>query len=527
MNYKSWPFKEAEKVLALVQKKGKDYATFQCGFGPSGLPHIGTVAEIIRTRMVIQAFSKITENLNPTTSPESYYQTQLIVFVDDLDALRAAPDTVPNPNDFEQYVGQSVCDIPDPWGTHESFADHNIAKLVELLTIFGVNFSSYELRRASHVYRSGQFNNSISVFAKHADKIKELVTHDYGDDRTNTYCPFLPIQDNKTMFEIPNWKITTLDADGMMYDLGGSNDWHYSSLYDGDIKCQWKVDWPLRWHAFDIDYEMHGKDLLGSAQVGDRIMRALGCTPPIHMMYELFLDQDGKKISKSRGNGLDVRVWHDYCISPALYYYLFQNPRKAKKLYFDIIPQMTDNYLKSLEKYNMEESYFDSPIWFIHNMSVPTAPPLAFSMLLNLVSITNTEDKEIIWQYVKNYSPGIIVENYPILDELIERAIAYYCDKVLPEKAYTTPNSFEIQVLTELKNAIERVMGNNTDNLEEDLTAAIYDVGKEFYEISDLKSFFQMVYQVLMGQTSGPRLPIFVLIFGLQNTINVLNQYIT
>ena len=521
----SWPYREAEKVLNLVQKKNKNYACFQCGFGPSGSPHIGTISEMLRTKMVIEAFRNLSND---------YYVISWILFADDMDALRKVPDNVPNKEDMEKYIGVPICDIPDPWDRDDSFAAHNIRELVELLERFNLTQDDYILYTASEMYRKGTFNPMLNNFAKKAEEIKKIVTHDYGEERINTYCPFLPIIDKKTIHELYEWRVCYTPheeekawmlhfyAEALEGPINESERCaEMVSLFDGNCKLQWKVDWPLRWYALNVDYEMHGKDLLGSAQVGDRIMRLINQRPPLHMMYELFLDEDGKKISKSKGDSTVLQEWLEYTTVDVLNYFLFQNPRKSRKMHFGIIPQITDQYLKE----RGEE-----------------ACPISFSMLLNLVSITNTNDPDLLWEFVRNYVEDATAEKYPLLDILISKAINFYNKKILPHKEYRDPTHWEYITLVSLRNAINRVRkeheaviksgkdlseyGGEQKVLEEALTTTIYDVGKDMYKQRTLREFFQMIYEVLMGQKSGPRLPVFVMLYGMDNTIKLLDEII-
>ncbi|KKN00891.1 hypothetical protein LCGC14_1133200 [marine sediment metagenome] len=521
----SWPYKEAEKVLNLVQKKNKNYACFQCGFGPSGSPHIGTISEMLRTKMIIEAFRNLSND---------YYVISWILFADDMDALRKVPDNVPNKEDMEKYIGVPICDIPDPWDRDDSFAAHNIRELVELLERFNLTQDDYILYTASEMYRKGTFNPMLNNFAKKAEEIKKIVTHDYGEERINTYCPFLPIIDKKTIHELYEWRVCYTPheeekawmlhfyAEALEGPINESERCaEMVSLFDGNCKLQWKVDWPLRWYALNVDYEMHGKDLLGSAQVGDRIMRLINQRPPLHMMYELFLDEDGKKISKSKGDSTVLQEWLEYTTVDVLNYFLFQNPRKSRKMHFGIIPQITDQYLKE----RGEE-----------------ACPISFSMLLNLVSITNTNDPDLLWEFVRNYVEDATAEKYPLLDILISKAINFYNKKILPHKEYRDPTHWEYITLVSLRIAINRVRkeheaviksgkdlseyGGEQKVLEEALTTTIYDVGKDMYKQRTLREFFQMIYEVLMGQKSGPRLPVFVMLYGMDNTIKLLDEII-
>ncbi len=538
-NQNSWPFVEARKILKRTQDK--EVVVFQTGYGPSGLPHIGTFAEVVRTTMVINAFRELSDK-----------PTRLICFSDDKDALRSIPDNVPNQEMLDQYLGYSLSSVPNPYDFTEydgyeatSFAGQNNARLRSFLDQYGFD---YEFKSATDAYGSGEFNTVLMQVAQNVDKITKIVTSTMKEERRKTYCPFMPIVKGKVIQDVYDWSIVPGVTNGgymaLCYytepDTDPSRLLHTVVLYDGECKLQWYVDWAMRWCAFDVDYEMHGKDLLTSAQLSDKIARVMGYEPPLHMMYELFLDDEGKKISKSKGNGMELDNWFHYSTKESLSYFMFQNPRKARKLHFDVLPQSTEDYLKSLGKYN-KEADLDNPVWHIHSGEVPEQGlPIPFSMLLNLVSITNTEEPGIILEYIKNYRPGIDLGDYPLLRKFIAVALNYYADRILPFKEYRDPNIMERITLAEIANAISGVMlqheaskkngvdftehGAEQTLLETALTNAIYDVGKDNYGKEKLREFFGMVYEVMMGQKSGPRLPVFVMIYGLENMVKILKE---
>lgn len=544
---KSWPFVEARKVLE--HTKDKDIAVFATGYGPSGSPHIGTFGEVARTTMVMNAFRQLTDK-----------PMKLIVFSDDMDALRAVPDNVHNPdNILDDYIDVPLSMIPDTYGRHDSYSAHNNAELCRFLDIYEFD---YEFMSSSVCYKSGIFNETLALIADNIDDIKEIVTKDYGvrgGNRKETYCPFLPIIDGRVVHDVYDYHVMRFnDGNPQMLHFfnealeGSAKDSNRQAkmvgLYNGNCKLQWKVDWPMRWIALGIDYEMHGKDLIGSAQVGQRICKLLGKKAPINYMYELFLDENNEKISKSKGNGLDLHAWSHYTMRSALSYYMFQNPRKSRKLHFGVIPQMTDDYLKMLDKYHTTPD-MDNPVWHIHNGDVPeTGSPVSFSMLLNLVSITNTEDPTLMWEFVRNYVDAT-PEMYPMLDTLIRCAIGYYTDKVLPFKVYRDPEVMEAGTLMHLQASLFGIqsmhkamlenMKENPDKLEEvnesggeqvvleeAITNAVYNVGKMYYgeEKDSLRNFFRMVYEVILGQTSGPRLPVFIMLLGIDKFVSIIEE---
>lgn len=512
----SWPFIEAQALLE--HTKDKDEVVFACGYGPSGLPHIGTFSEVARTTIVRNAFRTLSDK-----------PTRLIVFSDDMDALRKIPENVPNQEMLQKFIGTPLTSVPDPFGKYESFAHHNNAMLCRFLDQYGFD---YEFMSATQCYQSGIFNDTLVLIARHLEQVKALVTRGYKAERIKSYCPFLPIHKGKVHQDVFDWVV---HPDGlpepflnwMMNERSesfpGPDDriQAITPIINGNVKCQWKVDWPMRWVALGVDYEMHGKDLIDSAQIGQRICKLLGQRAPINFMYELFLDETGEKISKSRGNGLNIEDWWRYATNEVLTYYMFANPRKARKLHFDVIPKATDEYLRTLKEYHAHPDK-DNPAWHVHNGDVPyDGTPVSFGMLLNLVSITNTTDPVLIRQYVQTYCPEAIDTSFPLLDAFIVRAINFYTDRVLPFKVYRDPTSNEVKALTALRDAIR-----DSDPTEEAITIAIYDIGKEFYGKKELRFFFQMIYEVLMGQQSGPRFPVFTMLYGIDNTLRAIEEKI-
>jgi lysyl-tRNA synthetase class 1 len=512
MTRESWPFLEARRILASTADK--DEVVFECGYGPSGLPHIGTFGEVARTTMVRHAFRQLSNK-----------PTRLIVFSDDMDALRKVPENVPNQEMLQEHLGRPLTSIPDPFGSHQSFAHHNNALLRTFLDSYGFD---YEFMSATECYKSGLFNDTLVLLSQYLEEIKDIVTQGYSAARKNSYCPFLPIHNGLTHHDVFDW---VAHSDGLpepflywfknkrIEDKLDDRIDVATPILNGNVKCQWKVDWPMRWIALGVDYEMHGKDLLDSASVGQKICRLLKKKQPVTFMYELFLDENGEKISKSKGNGLDLSHWWHYSTRDVLSYFMFQNPRKSRKLHFKVIPSATDDYLKAIDAYNLDENE-DNPVWHVHETNVPPASsPVNFAMLLNLVSITNTSDPKLIWKYIQTYCPTANAIDYPILDALVARAINYYEDIILPNKVYRVPTERECSILNALSEAI-----CNCEPTENALTIAVYDVGKKYYTPEELKNFFIMVYEVIMGQPTGPRLPVFITLFGPKNMATAIKQ---
>lgn len=508
--HNSWIWKEAERLARHTE--GKREVIFECGYGPSGLPHIGTFAEVARTTMVRKAFWEITQT-----------PSRLIVFSDDMDALRKVPDNIPNRSLLENHIGRPISEVPNPFNTvHESFAAYNNQRLIEFLESYGFDF---EFVSSSMTYKSGVFNPTLVKLAARLEDIKRIITHDYSPERRESYCPFLPVVDGQVINEVYDWWVKPNGRpEPFLFwfrepkDVDSGCDMrqdYVTSITDGHIKCQWKLDWPMRWMHFGVDYEMHGKDLLGSAQVGQRICQALGERAPLNFMYELFLDENGEKISKSRGNGFEFDQWVRYAPAESLQWFLYQNPRKSRKLHWAIVPQATD----SLVKESGQESNQNDAYWAIYGADRQTLSPISFTMLINLVSITDVTDPAELLRFVQNYNPEATLEAYPFLESMLRGALNYYTDYILPAKVYKTPNIQEKAALIALANAIEGL------ETADDIMYQAYEVGKLSYgEGPELKNFFQMIYQVLMGQDSGPRFGQFAEITGTEILVDRIRE---
>lgn len=516
-----WFEKEAERLAE--KTAAKDMVIFETGFGPSGLPHIGTIAEVIRTSMVRKQFEKITGK-----------STKLIVFSDNLDGLRKAPLNVPNRDLLETFISSPVYYIPDPFDCNcDSFSGHNERQLVsQFLPSFGFeNARDFIFMKSSDCYNSGQFNDSLRLIADNIEKILQIILPTLKN-RKDSYCPFLPIiphqLSNKltVIQDVFDWEIDDNYVLHFATEKGGQK--RSTSIFDGDCKLQWKVDWAMRWIALNVDYEMHGKDLLDSAQIGDKFCHALGIQPPQHLMYELFLDEEGKKISKSIGNGLEVEHWGLYSPKIILQYFLAQNPVKARKLHWDIIPQTTDQYLKELQNGSVL-------IEHLHSQNIPTVPnEITFGMLLNLAEVANSDDPLILRSYIENYDKSLIGTQNPLLDDLIASAINYFKDLVIKE--YKIPSETENECLRSLLTLLEqRYLDNNPTipeqtpegyefNTAEEIQYWVYEIGKTFYGEKNLRDYFQMIYEVLFGKKSGPRFGTFIHIVGVEKVCELIES---
>ena len=521
---KTWPFEEARALLARVEglKEKKDTVLFETGYGPSGLPHIGTFGEVARTSMVRHAFEVLTEGK---------YKTRLICFSDDMDGLRKVPDNLPNADMIKANLGKPLTSVPDPFGTHESFGHHMNARLRAFLDTFGFD---YEFKSSTATYKSGEFDAALLRILKEYDAVMKVMLPTLGDERAETYSPFLPVSpvSGKVLLakvvktDVAKGTITYLEEDGSEMEI---------PVTGGNCKLQWKPDMGMRWAALGVDYEMYGKDHLASAPLYDAISKIAGGTPPQQMMFELFLDENGQKISKSKGNGITIDEWLTYAPEESLALYMFINPRRAKKLYFDVIPQQVDDYLSYLEKYQAEvaavgqpvpegkqaNSPLDNPVWHIHNGNPPKPESnVKFSLLLQLVSACNAEDKSVLWSFLKRELPNATPDNSPMLDKLCSFAVRYYHDFVKPTKKFRAPTEHERAALTDLRNYLSTLApGTSAD----DIMTKIYDFGLQYYSKPTMRDWFKAMYETLLGSEQGPRMGSFIYLFSPEGTIGLID----
>ena len=501
---KAWPFEEARKLLARLDGKQpeKGYVLFETGYGPSGLPHIGTFGEVVRTTMVRRAFEHL-----------SGLPTRLFAFSDDMDGLRKVPDNIPNPEIIRPHLGKPLTRIPDPFGTHESFGHHNNARLRGFLDGFGFE---YEFQSSTEWYRSGRFDFALLQVLRHYDEIMAVMLPSLREERAATYSPFLPVSPiSGRVLQVPILE-TDVDAGTVVFEDEDGRKTEVP-VTGGHVKLQWKPDWGMRWYALGVDYEMSGKDLIPSVELAQKICRILGAPGPQTYIYELFLDDQGQKISKSKGNGLSVEEWLTYAPAESLAQFMFQKPRTAKRLFFDVIPRAVDDYLTFAGKFQTEDEAkrLENPTWHIHHGVVPQArADLSYSLLLNLAGAAHAETRAAMWGYISRYAPDATPENAPFLDRLVEHALHYYKDFVLPTKRYRTAGDVERAALTELAAALAALpAGANAETIQ----AAVYEVGKR-HPFTDLKAWFQALYELLLGQTTGPRMGSFIELYGVAET---------
>lgn len=511
---KAWPFQEAQLLIDRLKGKlpEKGYVLFETGYGPSGLPHIGTFGEVARTSMVRHAFEFLTG-----------MPTKLFAVSDDMDGLRKIPDNIPNQAMVREHLGKPLTSIPDPFGTHESFGHHMNARLRAFLDQFGFE---YEFKSATECYRNGTYDKSMLLVLKHYDAIMEVMLPTLGEERQATYSPILPIcPETGRVLQVP---LVARDNDkGTITYINERSEAVTVPVTGGHCKLQWKADWGMRWVAFEVDYEMHGKDLISSAELSSKICHITGGNPPVLYKYELFLDEKGQKISKSKGNGITMDEWLRYAPTESLSLYMYQSPSKAKRLYFDVIPKQMDDYLTYLQKYAQEEVqlHYANPLWHIHRGKppLPEVASINFSLLLNLASACNPEDKTVLWGFISRYVKGITAQNAPLLDKMAEFAVQYYHDFVKPAKQYRLPTETERLLLEKLMEVLRNLPASAT---AEEIQNHIYELGKTSFS-GELKDFFKAMYEILLGQSQGPRLGSFIALYGINETLMLIEKTLT
>ena len=508
----AWPFVEAKKILkekkSSIEKKGK--IILQTGYGPSGLPHIGTFGEVARTSMVVNALNHIT-NL----------PKEIITFSDDMDGLRKVPDNIPNSKKLQENLHKPLTEVPDPFEKYSSFGEHNNELLKKFLNEF--NFK-YTFKSSTQLYKSGYFNETLKLILKNYNSIMDIIIPTLGKERQKTYSPFLPICPNTgKVLEIPVLEIDEKNSK-IIFDNEGKK--LEKSILNGDCKLQWKVDWAMRWYALDVDFEMYGKDLIESAILSTKIIKLLGKSSPCGFAYELFLDEKGEKISKSKGNGITIDQWLQYASPESLSLFMYQNPKRAKKLYKEVVPKAVDEYLDFIEKGKTQDQQQTllNPVWHVHEGVMPKENSImSFSMLLNLVETSNADNKELLWKFVKKYKKNISEKEHPIFDKLIGYAIKYYNDIIKLNKKYKKPNDSEKVALEAL---IKTLDSCNDDMSPEDIQTKIYSAGKENGYKENLRDWFKLIYEVIFGVENGPRLGFFISFFGVNETKKLIKQKI-
>ncbi|MGV6812181.1 MAG: lysine--tRNA ligase [Brevirhabdus sp.] len=510
MTSKAWPFEEARRVLKRYENEPpeKGYVLFQTGYGPSGLPHIGTFGEVARTTMVRRAFEAISD-----------IPTKLICFSDDMDGFRKVPSNLPMQEELKQDLHLPLTKVRDPFGTHEGFAQHNNARLRAFLDEYGFE---YEFASATEYYTTGKFDEMLLVALERFDKIMEIMLPTLGAERQATYSPFLPISPKTGhVLQVPTLErnvekgtIVYEEPDGERVEI---------PVTGGNVKMQWKPDWALRWAALGVDYEMSGKDLIDSVTQSSKICRALGKRPPESLSYELFNDEQGQKISKSKGNGLSMEEWLRYAPPESLSYFMFLKPKTAKRLYFDVIPKAVDEYHQQLRGFEGQElkAKLSNPVWHIHKGQPPASNMVVpFAMLLNLASVAHAEDKDALWGFIRRYAPDASPETHPDLDAAAMFAVRYYNDFVKPSKTYRAPTDQERDAMADLATRL-RNWGGALD--AEELQSLVFSVGKD-HGFEPLRDWFKALYEVLLGASQGPRFGGFIALYGTEETAKLIDD---
>jgi lysyl-tRNA synthetase class 1 len=506
---KAWPFEEAAKVAQRLVASGRGHALFETGYGPSGLPHIGTFGEVARTSWVRRAFTELTG-----------LPSKLLAFSDDMDGLRKVPDNVPNKEMLTEYLGKPLTRIPDPFGTHDSFGAHNNARLRAFLDSFGFD---YEFASSTEYYASGRFDAAARRMLECHAEVLAVILPTLGPDRRATYSPFLPLHPRTgVVMQVPMEELNAATGTVIWRDPD-THEAFETPVTGGHCKMQWKADWAMRWYALDVDYEMSGKDLIDSVRLSGRICRILGSRPPEGFTYELFLDADGQKISKSKGNGLSVDDWLRYAPRESLQQFMYNQPQRAKRLFFDVIPRAVDEYIANIDRMPAQDpaAQMANPAWHIHGGRLPNhaGSPLSFAMLLNLASVVNAHEPDILWGFIRRYAPTATPETEPLLARLVDHAVAYYQDFVRPEKHYRDPTPEERTALRDLGQTLATLPA---DANAEAIQNAVFGVGKR-HPFPELRAWFSALYQILLGQQEGPRFGGFVALYGIEETIGLID----
>ena len=506
---KAWPFEEARRILKRFEKKlpEKGYVLFETGYGPSGLPHIGTFGEVARTTMIMRAFQELSD-----------IPTRLVCFSDDLDGMRKVPGNVPNPERLTAHLQRPLTSVPDPFEEYESFGHHNNAMLRRFLDTFGFE---YDFISATEFYQSGQFDQILLRAVEKYDDIMKVMLASLREERQKTYSIFLPIHpETGRVLYVPmksvdakNGTITfdTEEGEEMTLPVTG-----------GNVKLQWKPDFGARWAALGVDFEMYGKDHSTNTPIYDKICRILGHPAPEHFSYELFLDENGQKISKTSGNGVSIDEWLSYASTESLSYFMYLKPKTAKRMHFDVIPKAVDEYHQQLRAYEGQDdkARLNNPVWHIHGGDVPVSKMVVpFSMLLNLASVSGAEDKDQLWGFIKRYAPEASAETHADLDAAAGFAVRYYNDFVKPTKVYRAPTDLEREALTALRDGLKTWdQGLDGDALQ----SLVFACGRERFD--PMRDWFKALYEVLLGASQGPRFGGFIALLGIEESIALIDK---
>ena len=510
MSSKAWPFEEARRLLKRYEKAPpeKGYVLFETGYGPSGLPHIGTFGEVARTTMIRRAFEAISD-----------IPTRLICFSDDMDGMRKVPENVPNQEMLHEHLQKPLTAVPDPFEQFDSFGGHNNAMLRRFLDRFGFE---YEFYSATEFYASGQFDEILLRAAEKYDDLMKIMLKSLRDERAATYSIFLPIHpETGRVLYVPMKNVDAVNGT-VTFDDEDGREWTVP-VTGGNVKLQWKPDFGARWAALSVDFEMYGKDHSTNTPIYDGICRTLGVRPPEHFTYELFLDENGEKISKSKGNGISIDEWLTYASAESLSYFMFQKPKTAKRLWWDVIPKAVDEYHQQLRAYPTQDAkqQVANPVWHIHNGNPPESKMVVpFSMLLNLASVAGASDKDGLWGFIKRYAPEASPETHPDLDDAAGFAVRYFNDFVAPQRQFRAPSDQERAAITDLRDRLSAWDGGLD---AEELQSLVFSVGKD-HEFENLRDWFKALYEVLLGQSQGPRFGGFIALYGVEETVALIDK---
>ena len=506
---KAWPFEEARRLLKRFDKAPpeKGYVLFETGYGPSGLPHIGTFGEVSRTTMIKRAFEVISD-----------IPTKLVCFSDDMDGMRKVPGNVPNPEALQDYLQLPLTSVPDPFGTHASFGDHNNAMLQRFLDTFGFE---YEFISATEFYRSGRFDEVLLRAVAEYDKLMAVMLKSLREERRQTYSIFLPLHpETGRVLYVPMKEVNARDGT-VTFDDEEGREWTLP-VTGGNVKLQWKPDFGARWAALGVDFEMYGKDHSTNTPIYDSICRILGARPPEHFTYELFLDEQGQKISKTSGNGVSIDEWLTYASTESLSYFMYQKPKTAKRMHFDVIPKAVDEYHQQLRAYHDQDlkAQLNNPVWHIHGGDVPESKMVVpFSMLLNLASVASAEDKAQLWGFIQRYAPEATPENNPDMDQAAGFAVRYYNDFVKPTRKFRAPSDLEREALMDLRDQLANWQGEaDADALQ----SLVFACGRERFD--PMRDWFTALYEVLLGASQGPRFGGFIALYGVKETVQLIDD---
>jgi len=506
---KAWPFQEARRVLKRYQKAlpEKGYVLFETGYGPSGLPHLGTFGEVARTTMVMRAFRELSD-----------IPTKLICFSDDLDGMRKVPANIPNSEALQAHMQKPLTSVPDPFGTHESFGHHNNAKLRRFLDQFGFE---YDFLSATDFYKSGKFDAILLKAVEKYDAIMDVMLANLREERQKTYSIFLPIHPKTgRVLYVPIKKVDA--SNGTITFDDEDNNEITMPVTGGNVKLQWKPDFSARWAALGVDFEMYGKDHSTNTAIYDKICRILGHPAPEHFTYELFLDENGQKISKTAGNGVSIDEWLRYASTESLSYFMYQKPKTAKRMHFDVIPKAMDEYQQQLRAYPSQhiKDQLNNPIFHIHGHNVPSPNMIVpFAMLLNLAAVANADEKKQLWGFIKRYAPDASAQTHPSLDQAAGFAVRYYNDFVKPKKIYRAATELERKALLDLRNQLDAYEGALD---AEELQSIVFACGRERFE--PLRAWFKAIYEVLLGASQGPRFGGFIALYGVTETVALIDH---